>query len=150
MKIINESHTHELPEAVINLIRERFADRAGFFIETFELPEPAEDPSRFVVRCDLYGPRVGDPPVVASAVTWSPRPPREYASRMIDAPARLTRVLTVIAGPHGNEPCVLYTAFGGPLAPKEPLDPTLKPEEQESSAAFWAEHALASRPPSGR
>ncbi len=37
--------------------------------------------------------------------------------------------------------CVLYTAFGGPLAPQEPGDPACK--DAEASAAFWREHALA-------
>jgi hypothetical protein len=39
-------------------------------------------------------------------------------------------------------PCMLYTAFGGPLAPKEPGDPTLKDSEREESEKFWSQHAL--------
>lgn len=42
-----------------------------------------------------------------------------------------------------ESPCVLYTAFGGPLAAKELGDPTLNPEECEASELFWGEHALA-------
>jgi hypothetical protein len=37
--------------------------------------------------------------------------------------------------------CILYTAFGGPLAPQEPGDPGCK--DPEASAAFWREHALS-------
>lgn len=37
--------------------------------------------------------------------------------------------------------CVLYTAFGGPLAPQEPGDPGCK--DVEASRRFWSEHALA-------
>jgi hypothetical protein len=37
--------------------------------------------------------------------------------------------------------CILYTAFGGPLAPQEPGDPGCK--DPSASAAFWREHALA-------
>lgn len=39
---------------------------------------------------------------------------------------------------------ILYTAFGGPLAPREPGDPDLPAEERAESEAFWAEHALSS------
>ena len=37
--------------------------------------------------------------------------------------------------------CMLYTAFGGPIAPQEPGDPGCK--DPVASAAFWREHALA-------
>lgn len=46
-------------------------------------------------------------------------------------------------GPDEQDQLNCYTAFGGPLAPKEPGDPTLKPEERAKSEAFWREHALA-------
>lgn len=36
--------------------------------------------------------------------------------------------------------CVLYTAYGGPLAPQEPDDPACK--DVAVSRAFWQEHAL--------
>ena len=42
-----------------------------------------------------------------------------------------------------KHPCILYTVFGGPIAPKEPDDPTLTDEQRPESIAFWAEHALA-------
>ena len=37
--------------------------------------------------------------------------------------------------------CVLFTAFGGPLAPQEPGDPACK--DVAASTTFWREHALA-------
>jgi hypothetical protein len=37
--------------------------------------------------------------------------------------------------------CILYTAFGGPLAPQEPGDPGCK--DPAASATFWRDHALA-------
>jgi hypothetical protein len=37
--------------------------------------------------------------------------------------------------------CILYTAFGGPLAPQEPGDPGCK--DPAASALFWRDHALA-------
>lgn len=54
---------------------------------------------------------------------------------------RQVRTVTVIAGPHDGQPCVLFTAFGGPLAPQEPGDPGCK--DPDASRAFWAEHALS-------
>jgi hypothetical protein len=54
-------------------------------------------------------------------------------------------LITVIGGPHLDDPCILYTAFGGPATPKEPGDPSLDGNliELAKSQAFWAEHALA-------
>jgi hypothetical protein len=42
---------------------------------------------------------------------------------------------------------ILYTAFGGPAAPREPGDPSLDGNEAglAESKAFWAEHALSSQ-----
>lgn len=38
--------------------------------------------------------------------------------------------------------CVLYTTYGGPAAPKEPTDPTIRPSEVRESDEFWSQHAL--------
>ena len=37
--------------------------------------------------------------------------------------------------------CIVYTMFGGPLAPQEPGDPSCK--DVEAATAVWAVHALA-------
>jgi hypothetical protein len=114
---------------------------------------------------------------------------RKYFSRVVDRPTRPTRTVTVIGGGHDERveegtpgavkkyladatpvwviphPCILYTAFGGPLAPKEPgdlqaqvnavkadtqMDDLLKARqlaqlEQKlvESTTFWSEHALS-------
>jgi hypothetical protein len=39
--------------------------------------------------------------------------------------------------------CILYTAFGGPLTPKEPGDAALSGEERQESFKFWSQHALS-------
>ncbi len=139
MKIITESHTANLTANHLQYIVDRFANRDAFFIETIILPEPLSE-----VECALYGPTMNDAPIDDADVTFGYRGDRTYASRLIESPMRLTRTLTVIAGPHGDEPCVLYTAHGGPVAPKEPGDPTLQDHERSASRAFWAEHALSS------
>ena len=72
---------------------------------------------------------------------WGVRGGRAWASRLCRRPAVRTRQVTVIAGPHGAEPCVCFTAYGGPRAPREPWD--APDAEREASLAFWAEHALA-------
>jgi hypothetical protein len=114
----------------------QFADKASFFIATVELPADLAD-----LSCGLYGPIMGDAPVADADVQLAPRGTRAWPSRLVARPARPTRLLTVIAGPHDDAACVLYTAFGGPLAPQEPGDPGCK--DPAASRAFWAEHALA-------
>lgn len=158
-----DSHLdHNLTEAQVNFILERFADRAGFFIETVELPADLG-----TVPCGLFGPVMGDMPVVEGAgdVYYRKRGVRAYESRLVDRDPRPTNKLTVIAGPHDGHDCVLFTAFGGPVSPKEPgdikaqieqvrHDPTLDelPKAQKLAAleqnlidsmAFWREHALS-------
>jgi hypothetical protein len=77
---------------------------------------------------------------------------RETLSRLVNRPSRPSRDVTIIGivadktkeGVALEHPqMIVFTMFGGPCAPKEPGDPSLKPEEVEASLAFWAEHALA-------
>ena len=139
MKIVKESHVdHGLSQAQVDWLVTRFADRKAFFIESVELPAELG-----TVPCGLYGPKMGDVAVAESEVVYQRRGARENESRMVKRPARPTQTVTVIAGPNGPDACVLYTSFGGPLAPKEATDPTLKPEEKAASEGFWREHALA-------
>lgn len=137
MKLHTKSHTDHVSPEVVEYILNRFADRSAFFIETFELP--AEIPA---VACGLYGPVMGDGPIPDADCVATTRPGRGWLSRTVDRPTRPTRTVTVIAGPFENEPCVLYTAFGGPLAPKEPGDPTLSDADRPAAVEFWAQHAL--------
>jgi hypothetical protein len=136
VKKIAESHVDHVPASVVEWALVRFADRAGFFIETVELPVELPE-----LENALYGPVCGDEPVVDAVMVQ--RPGREYLSRMVERPVRKTRTVTVIAGPHGDEPCVLYTIFGGPVSPKELADPTLAEKDRGASEQFWAVHALA-------
>lgn len=133
-----ESHVDHVPQAVIDFVLDKFLDKNGFFIETFELPD--ELPT---LENALYGPICGDKAIGEVQATYGRRGDRDYESRLIDKPVRQTSICTVIGGPHDGHPCVLYTVFGGPQAAKEVNDPTLKPEEREDSITFWSEHALA-------
>lgn len=139
MKLHKESHLdHGLtPEQVAHVVS-LFADRSAFFIETIELPE-----SLGTARCDLYGPLVGLPAVPESEVRYEKRGARTWESRLIEcAYPRTSRMVTVIAGPHDGEPCIVYTMYGGPLAPQEPGDPGCK--DVDASREFWSKHALVS------
>ena len=140
MKIVADSHVdHGLSTEQVEYLKERYADLDGFKIESFELPAELG-----TVPCGLHGPLVGDEPVPESECRFAKRGNRAGESRLCDRPVRQTRTVTVIAGPHGDEACVLYTAFGGPLAPKEPWDPSLSDEDRAKARAFWSEHALSS------
>ena len=170
MKLHTASHLdHSLTQAQIDFLVSQFAECDGFFIETVELPE-----SLGTVPCGLYGPIMGDAPVTDDSVVMEKRGNREYTSRMLadkNARPRQVRQVTVIAGPHDSETCILYTAFGGPLAPRECADirkemeklhkdraglHDMSPEYQEiqtkilalrvkreESDKFWSVHALA-------
>lgn len=139
LKLHSESHLdHSLTKPQIEHLLALFKDRDGFFIETVTLPE-----NLGTVPCGLFGPLVGDVTVPESEVIYERRGNRPQVSRLVNRQPRPTRQVSVIAGPYREETCVLYTAFGGPVAPFEPGDPALKEADREKSLAFWKEHALA-------
>jgi hypothetical protein len=137
-----DSHLdHGLTPAQVEHVFALFVGRTGFFIETIELPE-----SLGAVLCALFGPVMGDAPVTEDEVTYGVRGTRAWFSRIVQRNGiRTTRKVTVIAGPHDGQPCVLYTAFGGPPTPQEPADPGCK--DVEASTKFWSEHALVNHTP---
>ena len=137
MEITSESHVDHISPRVLDYLKILLGQHNGFFITTIEeLPVDLEP-----VPCGLHGPMMGDDPVPEGETYRARRGAREYTSRLCDREPRTTRKLTVIAGPTDHGSCVLYTAFGGPLAPQEPDDPTCK--DVEASRAFWAQHALS-------
>ncbi len=137
MKLHTKSHLdHGLTEAQTQFLLETFAGRQVFFIETITLP-----PELGTVPCGLHGPIMGDDPVSEEEVVLETRGDRTWTSRLCDRPTRQVRTVSVIAGPYEDEPCILYTAFGGPVAPQELGDPGCR--DLEASTAFWAEHALS-------
>jgi hypothetical protein len=151
LTITKSSHLdHGLQTSHVRFLLEKLGDRDAFFLTTLELPGDLPG-----LSCALRGPAVGLPPVPDALVELRCRPGRSYPSRMLrkdlgqDSGTHplwrpvLTRQMTVIAGPGLGLPCVLYTAFGGPAAPREPADPSLPEAERAASVAFWSEHALA-------
>lgn len=152
MKIISESHLdHHLTPAHIEFIRTAYADREGFFVQTVDMPASL-DP----LPCHLHGPAMGDEPIPEAEVTYARRKDRKGPSRLCHRGPRMTQKLTVIGGPPepGSTETVLYTAYGGPSAPREPYDvpvivPSPSPRFGEAaqlieSVMFWREHALSS------
>ena len=143
--IHKDSHIdHGIGSEVLADILKHFEDRTGSFIATVNLKDVTSLVSE--VPCSLIGPATYNTPVSEEEVIYKPRPGQSYSSRLLkdgDKQATSSDVVTIICGEHDGNPCVLFTAFGGPLAPKEPGDPTLKPEEREASEKFWKEHALA-------
>lgn len=147
LKLHKESHLdHNLTSAHLAFIVEYFKGKNEPFIATINLPD--ELPG---LPCDLHGPIMGDEPVPSAHVVNWRRNGRAYASRLCARASRLDRRVTVIAGAHDGEPCVLFTAYGGPLAPREPgdlesaggLGSIEGARKLEESIAFWAEHALS-------
>ena len=147
LTIHTASHTdHALTEAHIDWIKAKFADRSGpFWCETLEMPEHLGD-----LPCSLYGPLTGDKPVAEETCTYHVRgegdKQRAGASRILLGGApRQTRIITVMGGAYDGFDNVLFSAYGGPQAPREPFDPSLAKDEaaKAASMAFWLEHALA-------
>lgn len=139
LKVVADSHLdHNLPTSVIEHILAKYGDRTGFFIDSFELPAELGE-----VECNLHGPVVAEPAVLENEAIYMRRGDRRWVSRMCARKPVKTRWVTVIAGPGGDESCVLYTAYGGPKAPREPGDPDLKDATEFRKAQdFWAVHAL--------
>lgn len=110
----------------------------GFIVAEIILPDTLP-----ALYCALHGPKMGDPPVPESECMRFVRGDRTGKSRMCLRPSRLTRIVTVVAGPHDGNPCVLFTAYGGPTAPREPFDNSIATaKEQRESVDFWHDHAL--------
>jgi hypothetical protein len=141
IKFITESHTdHGLLDCHWQFIQDEAAKLTeGVMITTLTLPNGMPP-----LQNALHGPSCGDVPVGEGEVVYETRGDRPWADRLVDRPARPTRQLTVIAIPvDASNPDVLtmFTAYGGPMAPQHPEDPSNR--DPEGAKAFWAEHALS-------
>lgn len=109
------SHTdHRVSEAHINWLRCELEGKLqpGINVVTMTLPEHLPG---------LHSALVYHPS--DEGVTYERRGSRAYESRMVKRHELPTREITAIIGPHNGDTPVLYTAFGGPAAPREPNDP---------------------------
>jgi hypothetical protein len=134
---LENSHIDHVSSEVLAFIAERYANRIEDFIaETIELPKG------MTAECGIHGPSTGGPPVPESEVVYKIREGRRYPSRMVDRPTRPMRTVTVIGGKYKGKH-ILFTAYGGPYAPREPHDASLPKEQRAESEAFWSQHALS-------
>jgi hypothetical protein len=139
MKITSKTHLdHAITGDHLAFIMSKFKDKQAFFLETVEMPEHLGS-----LPCGLHGPLMGDAPVPESEVTRAVRGDRPGPSRMCDRPARMVRFMTVVGGPDEEGETILYTAYGGRVAPREPWDRGLNEEQRAESEQFWSEHALS-------
>lgn len=119
-------------------VAEPDANDAGITVATIGVPDVLS-----ALEHRLYGPMECDGAIAESEARYIVRPGRSHASRVVDRPARATRRLTFVAGPHGDLPFVLYTAYGGSAAPREPGDRTIMTFDALAEARlFWSTHAL--------
>lgn len=91
--------------------------------DIFTITLPSKLPT---ISCGLFGPILGDDPIPESKVIYGKRGTRDWLSRMVNRPLRQTNIITAIVGPYRNDPCILYTAFSGPAAPREEGDSALR------------------------
>lgn len=162
---------HGLTESQLHYLLDRFADRTSFFIETITLPSDLgtapcglygpkmgdgaidEDTVTYARRgTRAWESRLVELPLRQQRdVTVIAGPHEEECSTCRDSGrvpgtgpsfgASLPCPEEHCAGGKIKHACIIYTAFGGPLAPQEPDDPGCK--DPAASAAFWREHALA-------
>jgi len=137
MIILPESHLdHHLTKAHVEFIMRKFGHREGFFKQTVRMPRDLSS-----LPVDLHGPAVGEPAVSEAQVFYARRGTRPYVSRLVHRKRKMSRLLSVIAGPYKGS-TALFTAYGGPIAPREPNDPALPSSERSESVRFWKKHAL--------
>jgi len=149
VKITTKSHIdHGLRPQHLDFIGKTFGHRTKFFIETIELPHGIAP-----LRCGLVGPLTDHKGVDASEVEFRRRGDRIVPSRMMTSAAcearglhliPMSRKLTVIGGIDVESgDCILFTAYGGPLAPREVGDPFVTDaDELVKNFHFWRQHAL--------
>jgi hypothetical protein len=129
---------HALLPVHFEVVRNLFEKRAdGFHALTVKMGMRCP-----ALPCGLHGPLMGDEPVPASEVTWATRGARSNLSRLCARPSRPSWLLTAI-GVRCGDTVRVFTAYGGPLAPREITDPSLLAEAAEESLQFWARHALS-------
>ena len=114
------------------------ADPKTFFVQEIQIPGELG-----MVRNAMYGPAAGDPPVPESEVSYRPRGDRPWSDRVVSWPTRPVNYVQAIGMPDQDNPnkIVLFTVYGGPLAPQHPDDPGCR--DVSAAKKFWSQHALS-------
>lgn len=139
IKFVGESHTDHGLKAehwafIVQLAKEH---QGPVMIGTFQLPTDLEP-----VMNGLHGPACGDQPIEETEVSYAQRGDRPWTDRMCHRPPRETWELSIVAiDVDGSGVLTMFTAYGGPLAPQHPDDPSNR--DPEGARLFWAQHALS-------
>ena len=114
------------------------ADPKTFFVQEIQIPGELG-----MVRNAMYGPAAGDPAVPESEVSYRPRGDRPWSDRVVSWPTRPVNYVQAIGMPDQDNPnkIVLFTVYGGPLAPQHPDDPGCR--DVPAAKKFWSQHALS-------
>ena len=75
-------------------------------------------------------------------IVWARRVNRENYSRFIRNRSSVPTPFVSITLAKPGDVWLVYTAYFGTPAPKEPTDPRIREAELEESLAFWKTHAL--------
>ena len=128
---------HGITEAQTGYIQSELAEQdQHFFIRQITIPMELG-----TVPCALYGPSMGDRDVPDSEVTLECRGDRPWADKLLVGwPMRPVNYVQVIGIREGDD-FTIFTIYGGPLAPRNPEDPTNK--NPELAQQWWDVHALA-------
>lgn len=78
----------------------------------------------------------------ADDILWAKRLNRECYSRFVRNRTSLPTTLLSITLAKPDDVWLIYTAYFGTPAPKEPTDPRNTQAELAESLAFWTKHAL--------
>jgi hypothetical protein len=135
---------HGITEDQMAHIQNQIASGAteGVLLETGATNWPITIPANLgSVPCGLHGPAMDDEPVPESEVQNIARGEREWTDRLVDRPFRPVDYVQVIGIQKEDGSFLLFTVYGGPLAPQNPADPTC--QDVPTSTKFWADHALS-------
>ncbi len=138
-------HTdHGITEKQMEFIKNQIPDMKASTLSNGALNWSITIPKMFgSVPCGLHGPAMGDSPVAESEVERLARGDRAWTDRLVDRPYREVDFIQAIGIYDSDEDVyVLFTVYGGPLAPQNPDDPSNV--EKEKATEFWNQHALSS------
>ncbi len=147
LKITTDSHTdHGLTPAQLAWAIAQAPESCPFFLRELTLPDHLG-----TVPSALRGPVAGDPPIDEATVTYAVRGNRDVLSRMCDLPKIASRKVVIVGGEHEGA-YILFTAYGGPSAPREVIEAErlhaagkLSAEALADARNFWCLHALSTQ-----
>ena len=135
---------HGITGDQINHIQEALVKNTenGFFMTEIIIPEELG-----TVPCSLYGPLMDDGDVPRAAVKMIKRSEDRPADPLLvgfkTRPVDYVQVIGI--RDMKADSFQLFTIYGGPAAPRNPLDESIETDKERLEAQeFWASHALAS------